>query len=96
MMECKPDLLKKIENVRHFLYFPSDTLAQQAGKALKEYGYGIEISFSEYSSQWLTLIDTPYHDEEAMDCDRARCEEVAELFQGEYDGWECEIKNMIH
>lgn len=90
-LECR-----KIECARHFLYFPTEKLAKAAGALLGDHAHSLDVSFSAYSSQWLLLIHEKNPGEESFRQSRARFEEVAESFQGEYDGWEFEIRNAIH
>jgi hypothetical protein len=87
---------RKVKCVRHFLYFPAQELADAAGKILRHHGRGLEIRPSGYNSPWLLLICENDSGEQSFMQSRTHFEEVAESFGGEYDGWECEIRNMIH
>jgi hypothetical protein len=75
--------------VGHYLYFDGKLDAQGAGKSLKEMGFMVTVRRAGDDSAWLVLaVHSIPATEEAVATARAILEDVAEEFQGEYDGWE--------
>jgi len=77
--------------IRHFLYFPSESAAENAAASLRSEKYEVEVRPGADDTNWLALtshsiVPSP----EAINTARSRLEEIALAMRGEYDGWEME------
>ena len=75
-----------------WLYFPDEKQARKAGKKAETSGFKAEISpplEGMKKPEWLCLLYCPHiPDEELMDGIAGYCMELANEFNGKYDGWE--------
>jgi Regulator of ribonuclease activity B len=79
---------------RHYLYFPEERFARDAGEVLSVGGYDLEVRIGRDEENWLLLVAQqvdPAGSEEALSAARQHVEEVASRYRGDYDGWEVEV-----
>jgi hypothetical protein len=80
-------------SILHYLYFPSEISSITVTSVLRESGFLVEQRLGADCSNWLVLAQ---HDiipsEENVSTARAKMEDVAKRYGGEYDGWEAEMK----
>lgn len=79
--------------LRHYLYFPRESAARNAANELCHHGYRTEERLGADGANWLVLAR---HDivptEDAISAARRLMESLAESCNGEYDGWEAEVR----
>lgn len=73
--------------VKHYLYFASSATAAAVADELEKRGYQAEYRQGALGDSWLVLAYTSA-DPAAS---RSTLEDIAESFQGEYDGWEAAV-----
>ena len=77
----------------HYLYFPRESAARNAANKLCHYGFHTEERLGAEGVTWLVLAR---HDivptEAAISAARQLMESLAESCNGEYDGWEAEVR----
>lgn len=78
------DRRERGEGLSHYLYFPSEEVAQIAAQRLR--GRGI-VEIRQSDDHWLVLLQTNDADEDEFDY----LEALADELNGEYDGWEVRI-----
>lgn len=77
------------EPMKHYLYFPKKTNAEEAGERLRSQGFSVQVRKGASGEDWLTLATkAPPMTGEQMDELRDEMETLAAQFGGEYDGWE--------
>ena len=79
------------ESIRHYLYFPQKTGAEEAAHWFRSQGFSVDVRLGADKS-WLALVK---HEavENVQDMDKLReeMEALAERLNGEYDGWEVAV-----
>lgn len=79
-----------------WLYFPTKVLAEQAAKEAEQAGLKPEVSppLTEITnSKWLCLLYCPHiPDEDILDGISRFCTDLAEKFNGKFDGWETKME----
>jgi len=89
------DLNRKHE-VSFWLYFPTESSAQQAAHRAEAAGLKPEVSPPLEDSrdpQWLCLLFCPHvPDESLLDGISQFCADLASEFNGKYDGWEASLE----
>jgi len=81
--------LTRERDVRHHLYFPSESDARRAESQLRSEGYRVEARPAAQGSEWLALAShATVVSETSIAAVRARLEALARSLHGEYDGWE--------
>jgi regulator of RNase E activity RraB len=76
-----------------YLYFPSEDKAKQAAADMKKEGLDVEVRRGATGTDWLCLGRkemAPQHSELLRL--RRTFEVISKRFDGEYDGWETEVK----
>jgi len=89
VVEESPDLMK------HYLYFPKKTNAEEAGERLRSWGFSVQVRKGTSGDDWLALATkAPPSSGVQMDELRDEMEALAAQFGGEYDGWEAAIDSL--
>jgi hypothetical protein len=84
--------LSEPQTVHHYLYLPTEESAQAGCEELRSEGFAVEVRPAAIGNDWLcfatreSVIDTA-----SIAVLRARMEDVAAEFNGEYDGWEVAV-----
>ncbi|MBN2425781.1 MAG: ribonuclease E inhibitor RraB [Calditrichaceae bacterium] len=82
------DFSKK-RSVDFFFYFKDETSANLAKAALQELDLEVEITDNGKNNEWLCLATTKLNlGYNTLIKYRKKFEQIAEKFNGEYDGWE--------
>ena len=87
--------LDRKHEVSFWLYFPSESLAQQAAQQAKQAGLKPEVSppLKDGSDKWLCLLYCPHVPDEAiLDGISQFCTQLASTFHGDFDGWEASLE----
>ncbi len=91
--KLKPNLSKPCP-IRFFLYFSAEEGALRSAIELRKQGFIVEVVPSQRKYQWLCLaLKELMPDVTALTTFRGKMVELAQKYQGEYDGWEAEIAN---
>jgi Regulator of ribonuclease activity B len=78
----------------HYLYFPREASAKAAVQALGEAGYATEDRLGADGVNWLVLArHEAIPSEQLLARARQEMEQTARRGQGEYDGWEAEVRD---
>jgi hypothetical protein len=78
--------------VRHYVYVPNRSAAEDAGASLRKAGFEVEVSPAAMGDDWLILASHRVMLSEAEIASfRTRFEALAVELAGEYDGWEAAI-----
>ncbi len=78
--------------MRHYLYFPEKSSAENAGQRLRRRGFSVEVSLGADGENWLALATgTPSKGGEEMEKLRDEIEALAAELDGDYDGWELAV-----
>jgi hypothetical protein len=87
-----PDHEETGHSVRHYLYFPQRTRAEEGAQWFRAQGFEVEVRPGTDGENWLTLVkrQTPNGAEET-DKLHDEMEALASQLGGEYDGWETEV-----
>ena len=81
----------------HYLYVPSQDAAEQAAAELRNLSYTAEAKLAagvqpDDPNPWLVLANVDaVVDQERVRWERARFDELAVKYGGEYDGWEAAV-----
>jgi hypothetical protein len=86
------DDLTKPTDVVNFIYFPSEVAARSAAAALEPEGYRVNVQRAVMGTKWLTQarVDVVLSPENVAS-QRARFEDLAMTYGGEYSGWEVAV-----
>lgn len=77
------------QEVRHYLYFPTEIVANNATRILKAHGYSAEARRSEAQDSWLILVSSLAQlDQEQLNDAMTYLKDFAASRGGEYDGWD--------
>jgi hypothetical protein len=88
------DLKPEDQIVRHYLYFRFEKSAAHVARILSQSGFAVEYRLGGDDINWLVLVSTRMpQGEERLAESRAVLEAIAEENEGEYDGWEIEVKH---
>lgn len=80
--------LNKPHPIEFFLYFPTEELANRAASEVKGEGFNVKVELGADNSSWLCLATKQMIPENVeLVRLRKRFDEIAQKFQGEYDGW---------
>jgi regulator of RNase E activity RraB len=80
--------LSKPHQVEFFLYFPTQTLAEQASSQIQELGFTVEVRPGAKGNDWLCFATkTMVPELSDLQNIRDRFARLAASCQGEYDGW---------
>jgi len=83
------------EPMKHYLYFPKKSNAEEAGERLRSQGFSVEVSKNAVKENWLVLASkAPPKTGEEMDELRNGMEGLAVQFSGDYDGWEARVESL--
>jgi len=84
------------EPMKHYLYFPKEPNAEEAGEQLRSRGFSVEVRQGASGEDWLTLATkaSPKTGEQMNEL-RDEMEALAAQFGGEYDGWEAAIDSLV-
>jgi hypothetical protein len=78
----------------HYLYLPTKRLANQVSTELKRHGFETEARPGAEGTDWLVLArHEVIPSEKLLASTRRRMEKLATKLEGEYDGWEAEIRD---
>ena len=94
--EAKVSKSNRLESVnvsdqpmRHYLYFPRKSDAEEAGRELRARGFCVTVRRGADGENWLALAThAPPGNDDEMDTLRDELEVLAAKLGGEYDGWE--------
>jgi len=79
--------------VRHYLYFPQESVSKRGAALLAERGCEVENRFGADGINWLVLVTCHVVPTEARISQmREGMEQVAREHSGEYDGWEAQVQ----
>jgi hypothetical protein len=79
--------------VFHYVYFPTMRAAEIAAMSLESDGFSVESRLGADGVNWLVLArHRIVPDEVQIERHRAMFEALARRGNGEYDGWEAEVK----
>jgi regulator of RNase E activity RraB len=85
--------LSKPHNVEFFLYFPSQTAAEQAASNLRDDGFQVQVDTAAQGNDWLCLATKTMAPElSALRKISEDLENLAESLAGNYDGWGTEVE----
>src|SRR5579884_1108333 len=73
--------------INHYLYFAKKSNATRAAQKLRSQEWITEVKLAGDGKSWLLLAKQPAPIEDDIEKVRAELEEMAESFDGEYDGW---------
>lgn len=81
--------LSRPRDIVHYLYFPNQEKAEQAGEKVRTLGLSVAVGPAATGSQWLVRAD---HDlivnAETVAPERSALERICVSLGGDYDGWE--------
>src|SRR5579863_8363562 len=78
----------------HYLYVPTKQLADQASTDLAQQGFQTEVRPAAVGTDWLVLArHEVVPSVEMLAGARRTMEKLATKLEGEYDGWEAEIRD---
>jgi regulator of ribonuclease activity B len=78
--------------MRHYLYFSSESQAQNAAERLRARGLSVNVRLGADKKNWLALASqNTLQSPDQMEDVRDKMEAIAMEFGGEYDGWEVAI-----
>jgi Regulator of ribonuclease activity B len=81
--------LSRPRNIKHYLYFPSQSVANQAAQAFQVMGFSSEVREGADHKSWLALAKgATLVNQETVAKMRSQFTELASILSGEYDGWE--------
>jgi Regulator of ribonuclease activity B len=84
--------LQKPTNVLNYLYLPDEARANAAGQELRSAGYDVTVRPASAGPGWLTLSESELiPDETNIGALRKLFEDLADRYDGEYDGWEAVV-----
>jgi hypothetical protein len=89
--------LSQPRDLVHYLYVPSQDAAEKAADELRGLGYTAEAKPAagvqpDDSNPWLVLANfDAVVDQERVRWERARFDELAAKYRGDYDGWEAAL-----
>ena len=92
-MERQPTAKPREERkADYFFYFPTESGARDAAKELQKYDFSISVRApEEEGDRWFTKATGPVIDEpEVFSALETMFYALAQLFDGEYDGWEAD------
>ncbi|TDR34364.1 regulator of ribonuclease activity B [Tahibacter aquaticus] len=82
----------EVHVILHYLYVPSNEVANQISKDLKQRGFQVEERLGADCENWLVLAKhNAVPTEELIASVRQSLEEMMDSVGGEYDGWEAEM-----
>jgi hypothetical protein len=85
--------LSRPHRIEFFLYLPARPEADIVAEILRQEGFTVEVSQDEAGSDWLCLATmTMVPQLEVLQHWRGRLTELAETYQGAYDGWGTEVE----
>jgi regulator of ribonuclease activity B len=80
--------LSQSHNIEFFLYFPTESVAQEAASRIKKLGFGVKVGPAAQGPQWLCFVTKEMVPElAALQKIRTDFEQLATSLGGEYDGW---------
>ena len=84
--------IDKEHAITHYLYMPTEENAHQVDAAIRALGYETESPY-ELMGSWGVRVFTRFIPNENSIADyRARFTQIAEQYDGEYDGWEAKVE----
>src|SRR5262249_41876964 len=84
--------LSQARRLSHYLYFCTEAAAQSAMTELSRLGMDVVVRLGADGLNWLALArHTLMVEEKSLDDLREQLETIADLFGGEYDGWELDV-----
>ena len=90
--------LGKPREIRHYLYFPTASMAQRAGQRLRSENYEIQEKKSEATPEvttdlWVVIASKEtIVDKQTVYAMRMSMEQIAKECGGNYDGWEAAVQ----
>jgi len=80
--------LSKPHNVEFYLYFPSESAAEEAASAIRAEGFEVKVEKAEQRDNWLCFATRTIVPELAnLQSIRRKFVALAASLSGEYDGW---------
>lgn len=88
-LKAKGLVIEGEQNVDFYFYFPNEFQAHQAGAALQNLQFKTQVYFSKYGNNWLCLAKKNITVSSRRLTElRKWMEDLADRYEGEYDGWE--------
>lgn len=86
--------LSKPHNVEFFLYFPTESVAEQAASQIRAAGFTVEVKPAAKGKDWLCFATRRMiPDIAALEQIRRDFTRLATTLGGEYDGWGTGVEN---
>lgn len=84
--------LTKTHSIDFYLYFSTKNIASEVARQLNAEGFATEVRLGADEKNWLCLATKRMiPDESALNSLGTSFENLAESYQGEFDGWESEV-----
>ena len=84
--------LTKAHSIDFYLYFSTKDIASEVARQLSAEGFATEVRLGADEKNWLCLATKRMiPDESALNSLGTSFENLAESYQGEFDGWESEV-----
>ena len=84
--------LTKAHSIDFYLYFLTKNIASEVARQLSAEGFATEVHLGADEKNWLCLATKRMIlDESALNSLGTSFENLAESYQGEFDGWESEV-----
>ena len=86
--------LAKPHAIEFFLYFPSQSVAEQAAPTIREAGFEVNVQRAPQGDQWLCFAKrTMVPELQELQKIRRNFATLATSLKGDYDGWGTEVVN---